>query len=98
MILELTEITVKAVDEAAFEAGVTLAAPLFLQAKGCRGVSLHRVVENPGTYRLLVRRETIDNHMVDFRNSDGYQEWRRLVSPCFNGTPNVTHSEAVAKY
>ncbi|MBY5770116.1 antibiotic biosynthesis monooxygenase family protein [Rhizobium leguminosarum] len=98
MILEVAEITVKIGDEAAFERGVERATPHFLRAKGCHGVALHRVVENSSVYRLLVTWETVDNHMVGFRNSDGFQEWRRLVSPYFNGPPSVTHSQPVAKY
>jgi hypothetical protein len=34
--------------------------------------------------------------MNGFRNSDDFQEWRRLVSPYFDGAPKVTHSEGVA--
>lgn len=96
MIFEVAEITVKAGNEAAFEAGVATAAPLFLRAKGCHDIALHRVVEHPSVYRLLVTWETIDNHMVDFRSSGDFQEWRRLVSHYLNGSPTVTHSESVA--
>lgn len=98
MIVETAEISIKAGEEAAFEAGVASAAPLFLRARGCHGVSLHRVVENPGVYRLLVRWETVDNHIVDFRNSDDFQEWRRLVGSHFSAAPSVTHSRLVADY
>ncbi|MCZ4088603.1 antibiotic biosynthesis monooxygenase family protein [Sinorhizobium psoraleae] len=96
MIVEAAEITVKPGSEAHFEAGVSQAAPLFLRAKGCHGVALHRVVETPRVYRLLVKWETVDDHMVGFRNSEDFQAWRRLVSPYFDGSPKVTHSEAVA--
>lgn len=96
MIVEVAEISVKTGSEAQFEAGVSRAAPLFLRAKGCHGVALHRVVETPHLYRLLVKWETVDDHMVGFRNSEDFQEWRRLVSPYFDGAPKVTHSEGVA--
>lgn len=98
MILEIAEIVVKAGGERDFEEGVSKAAPLFLRAKGCHGLSLHRVLETPGIYRLVVKWETVDNHMVDFRNSDDFQEWRKLVGPYFDGAPRVTHSESIASY
>ncbi len=98
MILEVAEITVKPGREQAFEQGVARAAPLFLRAKGCHGVSLHRVIETPSLYRLMVKWETVDNHMVDFRDSDDFQEWRKLVGPFFDGAPRVTHSDCVASY
>ena len=98
MIYEVAEITVKAGNEASFESGVAQAAPLFLRAKGCHGVSLHRVVEHTSVYRLLVRWDTVDDHLVGFRESADFLEWRRLVSDYFAGPPVVTHSEATAKY
>lgn len=98
MILEVAEITVKPGAEQAFEEGVGKAAPLFLRAKGCHGLSLHRVIETPGVYRLVVKWETVENHMVDFRNSDDFQTWRMLVSPCFDGAPRVTHSQCIANH
>ncbi|HEV7322923.1 MAG TPA: antibiotic biosynthesis monooxygenase family protein [Ensifer sp.] len=98
MILEVAEISIKPGSERAFEDGVRQAAPLFLRARGCHGLSLHRVVDMPLTYRLVVKWETVDDHMVGFRKSEDFQEWRRLVSRCFDGAPKVSHSEAVASY
>lgn len=98
MILEVAEITVKPGTEPAFEEGVGRAAPLFLRAKGCHGLSLHRVIETPAVYRLVVKWETVDNHMVDFRNSNDFQEWRALVGAYFDGAPRVTHSECIASH
>lgn len=98
MIYEVAEITVKTGEEENFEKGVEQAAPLFLRAKGCRGLSLHKVVEYRAVYRLLVKWETIENHLVDFRGSDDFQEWRRLVGAFFDGAPIVTHSAVAARY
>jgi len=98
MIYEVAEITVNAGEEADFENGVAQAAPLFLRAKGCHGLSLHRVVENQAVYRLLVKWETVDNHLVDFRGSEDFQEWRRLVGSFFASPPMVTHSAATAVF
>lgn len=98
MIYEVAEITVMPGLEAGFEKGVALAAPLFLRAKGCHGVSLHRLIEHRMTYRLLVKWETVENHLVDFRSSEDFQEWRRLVGPFFEGAPVVTHSEIAVNY
>ena len=41
MITEIVEIEVKPGEEAAFEAGVAQAIPLFRRFKGCRGMELH---------------------------------------------------------
>jgi len=95
MFLEIAQIDVKPGSEAAFEAGVDQAAPLFRRAKGCRGMRLHRSVEIPTRYRLMVRWDTVENHTVDFRGSADFQEWRRLVGPYFAATPAVEHTEAL---
>jgi heme-degrading monooxygenase HmoA len=95
MFTEIAQIDVKPGSEAAFEAGVEQAAPLFRRAKGCRGMRLHRSVEIPTRYRLMVRWDTVENHTVDFRGSADFQEWRRLVGPYFAATPVVEHTQAL---
>lgn len=97
MILEIAQIDVKSGMEAEFEAGVTKAAPLFSRATGCRGMALQRSVEKPQRYRLFVQWETLENHTVDFRGSAEFGEWRRLVSHCFEGAPEVEHVREVVK-
>ena len=95
MILETAELSVAPGHEAAFEAAVHDAVPLFLDSQGCRGVRLHRVVETPGLYRLLVDWETLEPHTVSFRGSQAFARWRALVSSHFAAAPSVNHSEEV---
>ena len=92
MITEIVEIEVKPGEEAAFEAGVAQAIPLFQGFKGCRGMELHRTIEKPSKYRLFVKWETLDDHVVHFRGSENFQEWRRLVGPHFASAPVVEHT------
>ena len=92
-IVEIAEITVT--DPAGFEAGVIQARPHFLAASGCLGLALHRVIETPDTYRLVVKWRTVDDHMVAFSASEGFQAWRAAVALFFAGPPVVTHSRAV---
>jgi heme-degrading monooxygenase HmoA len=97
MFLEIAQIDVKAGMETEFEAGVQKAAPLFKRAKGCGGMTLHRSVERPAHYRLVVRLETVENHTVDFRGSADFAEWRKLVGHCFASPPQVEHVHEVVK-
>jgi heme-degrading monooxygenase HmoA len=92
MILEIAQIEVKAGMEAAFEEGVTKAAPIFQRARGCKGMELQRSVEQPARYRLFVRWQALENHTVDFRGSADFQEWRKLVGHCFERPPEVEHT------
>jgi quinol monooxygenase YgiN len=95
MVFEIAEIEVKAGEEAAFEAAVKEAAPLFQAARGYRSLALHRTTERAQVYRLIVGWETIEDHMVDFRSSPAFQQWRALVGGYFAGAPRVEHLETV---
>lgn len=97
VVYEMARITVIPGKEADFEAGVAKALPIFHQARGCRGVELQRSVEEPNQYILVVQWETVDDHMVHFRGSEGFEEWRRLVGPYFDKPPVVGHTQVVVK-
>lgn len=91
MILEIAQIEVLPGTEAQFEEGVRQARAVFAAAQGCGGIELHRSLEFPQRYRLLVRWATLDDHMVVFRNSDLFPQWRALVQACFAAPPQLEH-------
>jgi heme-degrading monooxygenase HmoA len=91
MVFEMAQLTIKPGTESAFEHGVTLAAPLFQRAKGCKGMQLLKSVEQPSHYTLMVTWETLEDHTVHFRESADFQEWRRLVGEYFVSAPQVEH-------
>jgi Uncharacterized conserved protein len=95
MVLEIAEFDIIAGKEEAFEAGVRKAVPLFKAAKGYRSMSLRRLIEKPGTYRLFVEWEKLEDHTETFRNSEAFQTWRSLVGEYFAATPRVDHSTVV---
>ena len=95
MITEIAQIEVKPGTEKDFEAAVAKAGPLFLRAKGGRGIELHRSIEKPTRYRLLAKWDTVENHTVDFRGSEDFQAWRGLVGQYFASPPEVEHTETV---
>ncbi|MEP9377090.1 antibiotic biosynthesis monooxygenase family protein [Aquabacter sp. CN5-332] len=95
MVYEIAQLTIKDGEEAAFEAGAKKAVPLFQRAKGCMGMSIERSIENPQHYTLIVEWETVDDHMVHFRNSPDFQEWRGLVGGTFAAPPQVHHTQVV---
>lgn len=92
MIWEIATLEVRAGEEAAFEAAVKAAAPHFQKARGCHGLVLERSIETPTRYFLRVKWETVEDHMVHFRNAPEFQEWRRLAGPFFTAPPSIEHS------
>jgi quinol monooxygenase YgiN len=95
MILEIAQIEIKPGTEEDFEAGVSAAEPLFRAARGCRSFALHRSIEHPARYRLIVGWDSVDDHMIGFRESPAFGEWRSLVADCFAGAAQVEHVEQV---
>ncbi len=95
MVREIAELYVLPGHERDFESAVQQAVPLFKRAAGCSGMELQRVVEVPGTYRLVVKWETVEHHLVHFRGSPDFHEWRRLVGGHFARAPEVDHTETV---
>lgn len=95
MIQEIAEIEVIPGQEEAFEQAVAKAAPHFKAAAGCRGLRLLRSIEHRSRYRLVVDWETLEDHTVGFRQSEGFSAWRALAAPFFAAPPSIEHVEAV---
>ncbi len=98
MITEIAALTIDPGRAEEFEAAVATAKPFFEAAKGCRGMSLERVVEDPARYRLIVLWDSVEDHMVTFRNSEAFQGWRRAAGPFFAEPPTVEHSRLVQTF
>jgi hypothetical protein len=56
---------------------------------------LHRGVEDPNRYLLLVEWDQLDDHLVGFRQSPRFGEWRSVVGEFFVGQPEVVHFDPV---
>ncbi|MFG1418328.1 antibiotic biosynthesis monooxygenase family protein [Xanthobacter sp. V0B-10] len=95
MVYEVATIEVKDGAGAAFEAAVKEAAPFFQRSRGCRGLRLERSVEAPNRYFLVVTWDSVEDHMVHFREAPEFQEWRRLAGPHMAAPPQVEHHEAL---
>ena len=95
MVFEVATIEIKAGQEQAFESGVEAALPVFHRAKGCHSMRLERSIENPSRYRLVIEWDSIEDHIVGFRNSADFQTWRSIVGDTFAAPPAVEHTKIV---
>ncbi len=98
MITEIVQLEIKPGEEKDFEAAVAMAQPIFKRSKGWKSLEVHRSIEKPSRYRLFIIWETLENHIVDFRESKEFQEWRALVGPHFASPPEVEHTNKVADF
>ena len=67
MILEHAVIAVRPGTGPEFEAALTRARPILASCQGFVSLELRRGIEDPDSYLLLVEWETLDDHMVGFR-------------------------------
>jgi heme-degrading monooxygenase HmoA len=95
MVLEHALITVKPGTADEFERAMFDARQVIAAAHGFISLELHRGVEEPDRYLLLVEWESVEDHMVGFRESDAFVEWRRLIGPYFDSPPVVDHFSPV---
>jgi len=95
MITEIAEFEIKPGMEEKFIAGVESCKPVFHRAPGCHGVELHRSIEHPAQFLLLVQWETVEHHMEGFRNAPDFAIWRAAVGECFAGGVKLQHTQTV---
>ncbi|WP_232695651.1 antibiotic biosynthesis monooxygenase family protein [Brevibacillus daliensis] len=96
MIVEAAMLQVLPGKEEAFEQTFRQASTIISSMKGYMWHSLNRCMEAQGKYLLLVHWETLEDHTVGFRGSDGYQEWKQLLHHFYDPFPVVEHFEIVA--
>jgi heme-degrading monooxygenase HmoA len=92
LILELADIRIQPGRQAEFDAAIVRGVETVIaHAKGFRGYKINKGMESPERYLLLIFWDTLDNHMVDFRQGPAFAEWRAIVGPFFAQPPNVEH-------
>ncbi len=95
VILEIVTIQVKAGQEAAFEEAFIEASKFIAAADGYIAHELRRCLETKGKYVNLVKWQTVDDHMVGFRESERFQQFRVLLSPFYESPSQMNHYEIV---
>lgn len=91
MIIEHALLQVRAGEEAAFEAAMIGAKPLIAVSPGFIDIEVRPAIEIAGTYLLLVRWQSIEDHREGFRKSDRYRAWRHLLHRFYDPMPAVNY-------
>jgi heme-degrading monooxygenase HmoA len=95
MVLEHALITVRPGAQADFEVALVEARKVISAAPGFLSFAIHRGIESPERYLLLVGWETLEAHTEGFRESTAFAEWRSHIQPFFDGPPDVDHYDPV---
>ena len=93
MILEVATIDIKPGTNQAFEDNLGVAQHVISKSKGYIGHDFQKCIEQDNRYLLLIRWQTLEDHIRGFRESDLFIEWRALIGPFFETPPHVQHYE-----
>ena len=98
MILELADIQILPGKQTEFDSAIVNGVQTVIsKAKGFRGYKIHKGIESPDRYVLMVFWDTLENHTVDFRGSELFTQWRGIVGPFFATPPKVEHFDLLSK-
>jgi heme-degrading monooxygenase HmoA len=95
MVLEVASLTVRAGQSKDFEQAFAKARAIIASMDGYISHQLHRSLETADKYLLLVQWRRVEDHTVGFRQSEGFQEWRRLLHHFYDPAPVIEHFEPV---
>jgi heme-degrading monooxygenase HmoA len=60
-------------------------------------LQLHKGVEEPSRYLLLVQWQRLEDHTEGFRKSADYQRWKTLLHHFYDPFPQVDHYAPIAQ-
>lgn len=95
MIIEHAELSVAPELSAEFEKNFAEAKQLIANSPGFQQLSLARGVERPEIYLLRIEWNTLDDHLIGFRESAAFPRWRELLHHFYQPTPVVEHFSPV---
>lgn len=84
-------------DGADFEVAMEELKEVLASNRGYRSHRVMRSIESPGRYVLLVEWDSVDDHMVGFRQSERFTEWAGRIARHREGV-FVEHFEQVLEH
>ena len=95
MITEIALLTIRKGQSTAFEEAFIKAQPIIEASKGYIQHELHQCIELDDKYLLTVRWNSLEDHTVGFRQSEGYNEWKKLLHHFYDPFPVVEHYKRI---
>ena len=95
MITEIALLKIRPGQSAAFEEAFIKAQPIIESATGYIQHELQQCIEQDDKYLLVVRWNTIEDHTTGFRQSEKYQEWKKLLHHFYNPVPVAEHYKRI---
>ncbi|HEX9036322.1 MAG TPA: antibiotic biosynthesis monooxygenase family protein [Ktedonobacterales bacterium] len=83
MVLEIAQYTAQLGKADELQTGLLRAVEVIRRAKGCVSATPRRQVEDPDRFVVTIEWETLDDHLVGFRGSPQFQEYRSHLTGLF---------------
>ena len=93
MVVEIALLKARAGAADQLREGLRAARPVIARAQGYRGSVFYQGVEGPESFVLQVEWETVEAHMLGFRQGPLLAEWRSHFFHLLDGTPVMSHYE-----
>ena len=93
MVTEIARFTAQPEKAQALLQGLHDALPVIARAAGCRSIRLMRCVEDDNVFLYEIEWETLNDHLVVFRNSPLFTEYRSHITGLFLDPVFVQHFE-----
>lgn len=95
MVVEAAILEIRQGLESQFPGRFGEAAGILESMPGYLSHELHRCMEDPGRFLLLVRWRCLEDHTEGFRGSLQYHRWKELLHPYYDPFPRVDHYECI---
>ena len=95
MVLEVAHLQVVDGKGDEFVSAFAEAQKIISSMAGYKSHELMKCLEHEDKYLLLVLWATLEDHEIGFRQSNEYQEWKRLLHHFYDPFPTVEHSETL---
>lgn len=95
MVLEIAILEVKKGMEENFEEDFKKASLYISSVEGYIKHSLRNCIEQKNKYVLLVEWRSLESHTVNFRESEEYLKWKKLLHHYYDPFPLVEHYKEV---
>ncbi|WP_195576525.1 antibiotic biosynthesis monooxygenase family protein [Paenibacillus sp. 1001270B_150601_E10] len=91
MISEVANLHIQDGMASEFESQFRRASPLLIGSKGYISHELHKCIEERNKYLLIIKWQSVSDHLVSFKQSEAYAEWRLMLAPFFDSAVEAEH-------
>lgn len=95
MIVEYVRYTIAPTERAAFEADYAKAGVVLSRSTNCLDWELARCHDDPGSYVLRIRWDSIDGHLRTFRGSGLFQDFITAIRDYVPAIAEMRHYEVI---